>query len=62
VQIWEERMSLLNPKWNYATAEESRKPNYLRNKFLAIKREMAKAQKAADEEAEQKVTKLKRKQ
>lgn len=32
-------MSILDPKWKYTNAEESRKPGYLKNKFARIQRE-----------------------
>jgi hypothetical protein len=38
-------MSLLDRSWKYTTADESKKPNYLRKKFERIRRELAEQQK-----------------
>lgn len=54
-------MSLLDAKFKYVNAEDSRKPNYLRNKFASINkaiRDAAEKQKKADEEAVRVVTKI----
>ena len=37
-------MSILDEKWKYATAEESRKPNYLRNKFNQLRKQIKDAE------------------
>lgn len=52
-------MTILDPKWKYTNADDSLKPNYLRNRFAAIRRaqkEADDAQKKADEEAARIVT------
>lgn len=38
-------MSLLDPKWKYNSAEESRKPGYLARKFAKLKREQQESKK-----------------
>ena len=56
-------MSLLDDKFKYTSAEDSRKPNYLRNKFNAVRktlRDAAEAQKKVEQEAARVVTTIKR--
>jgi hypothetical protein len=35
-------MSIYDPNWRYHNAEDSRKPNYLRDRFKAIKKQQEK--------------------
>jgi len=51
-------MSWRDPKFKYHNAEETKKPGYLAKRFAAIRKEQAEAEKRLQEEAAEKIIKV----
>jgi len=53
-------MGLLDPKWKYHTAEESREPGYLKRRFNEIRRKQCEADKLAKEDELEQASKVRK--